>query len=103
MFEAIAEHAPRVPLVIVATKKDHFLDNEHSNHKRALRKQGRRYDDKLEAECDQYAAEQLDKQVKQIETELREVMKGRSRLELCVPVWDGMYQLTCVCLKFLIL
>lgn len=88
---------------MVATQKDIFLDSEHQRHKRALKAQGRRNGDELDAECEQYADEQLSQRVKQIEIELRQVMTGDLQLELCVPVWEGMYKVKSYVIRMLTL
>lgn len=87
MFQAISRFADEAPIVVVPTKKDEFLDISFQRRLRGLRSQGRRFDQQLEEECDQYAQAQLLERVKEMESELLGIPGGR--FHACIPVSHG--------------
>ena len=76
-------------MIVVATQKDIYLASEADIRRKQLRKEGRKYDEDLENECEKYARDRLPEQVKQIEEEMWRVMTGPSQMKLCVPVSEG--------------
>jgi len=80
MFADSAE----VPIVVVATKKDDFLDIEFGTHRKALKKVGKRFDEEA---CEQYAELRLRERIETIRSEMQSVPGGR--LDACVAVSQG--------------
>jgi hypothetical protein len=89
LFESISKHASRVPIVLVATQKDIFLNNEYTSSWKELRSEGRPPSEDLEIECKAFAEDKLTERARLIEEEMRHIMKGDSRMETCVPVSRG--------------
>lgn len=89
LFESISKHASRVPIVLVATQKDVFLNHEYTSSWNELRSKGRSPSEDLEVECKAFAEGKLTERARLIEEEMREIMKGDSRMETCVPVSKG--------------
>lgn len=84
LFQAVSEYANDVPIIIVATKKDNFLDIEFGARRKELKKQSRRFD---EEDCEQYAEERLKERIAIIRSEMESVPGGR--LDACVAVSQG--------------
>ncbi|KAK5686968.1 hypothetical protein LTS10_001104 [Elasticomyces elasticus] len=81
LFMAVSKFASDVPIVVVATKKDDFLEIQFGAHRKAMKKEGKRFD---EDACDQYAAERLVERIQKIEAEMQSVPGGR--LNACVAI-----------------
>ena len=91
LFLAVSRYAEDVPIVVVATKKDDFLDIEFSKHRKALKKDSKRFDEEA---CEQYAEERLEERIETIRSEMESVEGGR--LDACVAVSQGgCYVLAC--------
>jgi hypothetical protein len=84
LFKAASELAPEVPIIVVATKKDDFLDLEFSAHRKQLKKEGQRFDEEA---CEAYAEERLHERIETIRNEMLSVEGGR--LDACVAVSQG--------------
>jgi hypothetical protein len=78
-----------VPIVLVATQKDVFLNNEFQSSWKELRDKGRSPSEDLEIECKELAEDKLTERARLIEEEMRRIMKDDSRMETCVPVSRG--------------
>lgn len=87
LFQAVSQYANDVPIVVVATKKDDFLDIEFGSHRKALKKEGKRFD---EDACEQYAEEKLRERVEMIRVEMESVPGGR--LDACLAVSQGTFE-----------
>ncbi|KAK5726643.1 hypothetical protein LTR15_002530 [Elasticomyces elasticus] len=81
LFMAVSKFASDVPIVVVATKKDDFLEIQFGAHRKAMKKEGKRFD---EDACDKYAAERLVERIQKIEAEMQSVPGGR--LNACVAI-----------------
>ncbi|KAK0941013.1 hypothetical protein LTR29_007431 [Friedmanniomyces endolithicus] len=81
LFKAVSEFAADVPIVIVATKKDDFLEVQFGAHRKAMKKDGLKFDEEA---CDTYAAEKLVERIERIKTEMQSVPGGR--LDACVAI-----------------
>ncbi|KAK5130600.1 hypothetical protein LTR08_001919 [Meristemomyces frigidus] len=81
LFQAVSQYAYDVPIVVVATKKDDFLDIEFGTYRKALKKEGKRFDEEA---CEQYAEEKLRERVETIRAEMESVPGGR--LDACLAV-----------------
>ncbi|KAK4546616.1 hypothetical protein LTR36_001833 [Oleoguttula mirabilis] len=81
LFRAVSQYASEVPIVVVATKKDDFLDIEFGTCRKALKKEGKRFDEEA---CEQYAEEKLRERVETIRSEMESVQGGR--LDACLAV-----------------
>ena len=84
LFKAVSEYASEVPIVVVATKKDDFLDIEFGAYRKALKKEGKKVD--VEA-GEQYAEEKLRERIETIRSEMESVPGGR--LDACLAVSQG--------------
>ena len=84
LFKAVSEFAADVPIVIVATKKDDFLEVQFGAHRKAMKKDGLKFDEEA---CDNYAAEKLVERIERIKTEMQSVPGGR--LDACVAISQG--------------
>ena len=73
-----------MPIVIVATKKDDFLDIEFGAHRKTLKKEGKKFD--VEA-CEKHAEERLHERIETIRSEMESVPGGR--LDACLAVSQG--------------
>lgn len=80
----MSQYASDVPIVLVATKKDDFLDIEFGTHRKALKKEGKRFDEEA---CEQYAEAKLRERVDMIRCEMESVPGGR--LDACLAVSQG--------------
>jgi hypothetical protein len=89
LFKSISNYASRVPIVLVATQKDVFLNNEFQSSWKELRDKGRSPSEDLEIECKELAEDKLTERARLIEEEMRRIMKDDSRMETCVPVSRG--------------
>ncbi|EME79104.1 uncharacterized protein MYCFIDRAFT_79773, partial [Pseudocercospora fijiensis CIRAD86] len=74
LFQAVSKYANDVPIVIVATKKDDFLDIEFSAKRKELKKNKQPFDEDL---CDQYAADKLQERLESVRKEMQSVPGGR--------------------------
>ncbi|KAK5118354.1 hypothetical protein LTR62_002867 [Meristemomyces frigidus] len=81
LFLAVSKYANDVPIVVVATKKDDFLDIEFGTHRKQLKRDGKPFDEEA---CEQYAEEKLRERVETIRTEMETVEGGR--LDACLAV-----------------
>ena len=81
---AVSQYAQEVPIVVVATKKDDFLDIEFGVHRKALKKEGKRFDEEA---CEKHAEERLKERIDTIRTEMESLPGGR--LDACVAVSQG--------------
>lgn len=86
LFRAVSEHATDCPIVVIATKKDDFLDLEFSKRRKTLKKEGKRFDEEA---CDEYAEEQLQERIEIIRKEMESVSGGR--LDACLAVSQGKF------------
>ena len=73
-----------MPIVVVATKKDDFLDIEFGSYRKQLKKEGKRFDEEA---CEQYAEERLQERIEMIRSEMESVPGGR--LDACLAVSQG--------------
>ena len=87
LFKAVSSYAAEVPLIIVATKKDHF---EGIQRIEAEQKFKPSIDDELQLfrKCKEYAAGQTLERLDLIKEEMRSVDKGH--FDACVSVAKGM-------------
>ncbi|KAF7185976.1 hypothetical protein HII31_12849 [Pseudocercospora fuligena] len=74
LFQAVSKYANDVPIVVVATKKDDFLDIEFSAKRKELKKNKQPFDEDL---CDQYAADKLQERLESVRKEMQSVPGGR--------------------------
>ncbi|KAK4561601.1 hypothetical protein LTR86_004280 [Recurvomyces mirabilis] len=81
LFKAVSKYANDVPIVVIATKKDDYLDIEFGTHRKMLKKDGKPFDEEA---CEQYAEERLRERVDTIRTEMQTVEGGR--LDACLAV-----------------
>ncbi|KAK3634116.1 hypothetical protein LTR56_015462 [Elasticomyces elasticus] len=72
LFMAVSKFASDVPIVVAAAKDD-FLEIQFGAHRKATKKEGKRFD---EDACDQYAAESLVERIQKVETEMQSVPGG---------------------------
>ena len=84
LFQTASQFAAEVPIVVVATKKDDFLDIEFGSYRKQLKKDGKKFD--MEA-CEQHAEEKLQERVEMIRDEMQSVPGGR--LDACLAVSQG--------------
>lgn len=84
LFKAASELAAEVPIIVVATKKDDFLDIEFGAYRKQLKKEGKRFDEEA---CEAYAEEKLQERIETIRNEMLSVPGGR--LDACVAVSQG--------------
>ncbi|KAK3725183.1 hypothetical protein LTR37_000694 [Vermiconidia calcicola] len=70
LFKAVSQYAAEVPIVVVATKKDDFLDIKFGAHRKAMKKEGKRFDEEA---CEQYAEEKLEERIEIIRSEMQSV------------------------------
>ena len=91
LFLACSQYASDVPIVVVATKTDNYLDIESAKFRRACKKAGQRLE---EDACDEHAAAQLLARIETIRTEMQSVEGGR--LDACLAVSQGTQQQTSV-------
>ena len=84
LFKAVSLYAHDVPIVVVATKKDDLVDIEFNTKRKAMKKEGLKFDEEA---CDQYAADRLEDRIETIRTEMQTVEGGR--LDACVAVSQG--------------
>ncbi|TKA34380.1 hypothetical protein B0A54_15211 [Friedmanniomyces endolithicus] len=92
LFKAVSEFAADVPIVIVATKKDDFLEVQFGAHRKAMKKDGLKFDEEA---CDTYAAEKLVERIERIKTEMQSVPGGR--LDACVAISQELSKTTSRC------
>ena len=85
LFMAVSTYAHDVPIVVVATKKDDFLDIEFGKCRKQLKSEGKRFDEEA---CEQHAEEKLRERIETIRTEMETVPGGR--LDACVAISQGM-------------
>jgi len=85
LFKAVSQFAADVPIVVVATKKDDFLELQFGAHRKAMKKEGLKFD---EDACDAYAEERLLERIETIKKEMESVPGGR--LNACVAISHGM-------------
>ena len=85
LFQAVGKYAKDVPIVVVATKKDDYLDIEFGAHRKAMKKEGKRFDEEA---CERHAEEMLEQRVELIRSEMETVEGGR--LDACLAVSQGM-------------
>ncbi|KAK4888693.1 hypothetical protein LTR27_012432 [Elasticomyces elasticus] len=81
LFLAVSQFASDVPIVVVATKKDDFLEIQFGAHRKAMKKEGKFFDEEA---CDQYAVEQLAERIDKINGEMLSIPGGR--LNACVAI-----------------
>ncbi|KXT04957.1 hypothetical protein AC578_10334 [Pseudocercospora eumusae] len=84
LFQAVSKYANDVPIVVVATKKDDFLDIEFSAKRKELKRNKQPFDEDL---CDQYAADRLQERLEAVRKEMQSVPGGR--LDAIVAVSQG--------------
>ena len=84
LFQAVSKYASEVPIVVVATKKDDFLDIEFGAYRKALKKKGELFDEEA---CERHAEEKLQERIEMIRTEMETVEGGR--LDACLAVSHG--------------
>jgi GTPase SAR1 family protein len=84
LFQAIGQYAGDVPVIVVATKKDDLLDIEFGTCRKAMKKEGKRFDEEA---CEEYAAQKLQERVNTIREEMQTVPDGR--LDACVAISQG--------------
>ena len=89
LFQSISQNASEVPILLVATQKDFFVNNEIQARRSSLRKIGRINGEDLDIECEKFALDELRKRVELIESEMHSVIDGKTRVETCVPVSKG--------------
>lgn len=70
--------------MVVCTKKDDFLDIEFGTYRKALRKEGKPFN---EHACEQHAEAKLHERVETIRNEMQSVPDGR--LDACLAVSHG--------------
>lgn len=68
----------------MATKKDDLLDLEFSKKRKAMKAEGKRFDEET---CDEHAEEKLKERVETIRSEMESVPDGR--LDACVATSVG--------------
>ncbi|KAK5168339.1 uncharacterized protein LTR77_006908 [Saxophila tyrrhenica] len=81
LFLAVSQYAHETPIVVVATKKDDFVDIQFSARRKAMKKEGLRFDEEA---CEEYAEQQLQERVETIRNEMQTVPGGR--LDACVAI-----------------
>ncbi|KAK3615107.1 hypothetical protein LTR56_026799 [Elasticomyces elasticus] len=81
LFLAVSQFASDVPIVVVATKKDDFLEIQFGAHRKAMKKEGKFFDEEA---CDEYAAENLAERIEKIKGEMLSIPGGR--LNACVAI-----------------
>ena len=86
LFLAVSQYATDVPIIVVATKKDDFLDIEFGAHRKAIKKGGQSFDEEA---CEKYAADRLQERIEVIRSEMESVPGGR--LDACLAVSQGMF------------
>ena len=74
--------------MVVATKKDDFLDIQFSAYRKQLKKEGKRFDEEA---CEQHAEEKLRERIETIQSEMESVPGGR--LDACLAVSQGTHGL----------
>ena len=84
LFLAASQFAAEVPIVVVATKKDDFLDIEFGAYRKQLKKDGKKFDEEA---CERYAEEKLQERVDIIRSEMESVPGGR--LDACIAISQG--------------
>lgn len=84
LFQAVGQYAHEVPVVVVATKKDDFLDIEYMAKKKELKRSGLPFDEEL---CEAYAEEKLHDRLDEVRREMESVPGGR--LDAIVAVSQG--------------
>ena len=87
LFQAVGQYAHEVPIVVVATKKDDFLDIEFMAKKKELKRDKQPFDEEL---CEAYAEEKLRERLDEVRHEMESVQGGR--LDAIVAVSQGMQQ-----------
>ena len=87
----MSKYANDVPIVVIATKKDDFLDIEFGARRKALKKESKRFDEEA---CEQYAEERLHERVETIRSEMESVPGGR--LDACLAVSQGMLNVSLI-------
>ena len=85
LFQAVSQYASDVPIVVVATKKDVFLDIEFGKFRKQLKSEGKRFDEEA---CEQHSEEKLRERIETIKGEMESVPGGR--LDACLAVSQGM-------------
>lgn len=73
-----------MPIIVVATKKDDLLDIAFSKKRKAMKQEGKRFDEEA---CEEYAEEQLRERIETIRSEMQSVPGGR--LDACVATAVG--------------
>jgi len=84
LFKAVSQYAHETPIVVVATKKDDFVDIQFSARRKAMKKEGLCFDEEA---CEQFAEQQLQERVDTIRNEMQTVPGGR--LDACVAISQG--------------
>lgn len=84
LFQAVGQYASDVPIIVVATKKDDFLDIEFGARRKAMKKEGLRFDEEA---CEEYAEGKLQERVDMIKEEMQTVPGGR--LDACIAISQG--------------
>ena len=70
--------------MVVATKKDDLLDIEFGKKRKAMKQEGKRFDEEM---CEEYAEEKLKERIETIRSEMESVPGGR--LDACVATSVG--------------
>lgn len=86
IFKAISTYATDIPVILVATKSDQFFGSQFQEA-RAMYKSVINDGAQLMQACDKYAADQINKRIIMIESEMKEVEGGR--FDACVAVQKG--------------
>ncbi|KAF2765736.1 hypothetical protein EJ03DRAFT_354618 [Teratosphaeria nubilosa] len=81
LFRSVSLYASDVPIIVVATKKDDFVDLQFSARRKAMKKAGEKFDEEA---CEQFAEEQLQQRLELLRQEMLSVPDGR--LDACVAV-----------------
>jgi len=76
----------------VATKKDEFLDIEFGAHRKAMKKEGKAFNEEA---CEQHAEQRLRERMEVIQSEMETVPNGR--LDACLAVSYGEQVVIIVC------
>lgn len=84
LFQTASQFAAEVPIVVVATKKDDFLDIEFGAYRKLLKKDGKKFDEEA---CERHAEEKLQERIEIIREEMQSVPGGR--LDACLAVSQG--------------
>lgn len=92
LFQAVSKHASDVPIVVVATKKDDYLDIEFSAKRKELKKNKQPYDENV---CEEYAEGKLRSRLDEIRAEMESLAGGRLNAVVAVSHGKRATQPTC--------